>query len=352
MKKILSILLALALVFALAACGGSPSADPPASSPDTQQPSPPPESPSETPSAPPPSDPAPVPQGPVAEEVRGVTIPAFEVFANGVSVTHETMAAYPVYSVQATSINSAGTESTAVYIGFAIVDVLAAAGLTENYVWLEATASDGYTVTVKGDAVLADTTLLAMTRDGSPYTDAPWLAPCTDTVSGNYLKGAVSILVNTTDGSPGLSHTFGDGSGASDGLPEIADRTDRVEFEPYSFLVNGIEVTNETLEGLRIFRITALTVNNAGEERENTYTGYQLGEVLARLGLDDATTVTAVATDGYEAEYDYDAIISPHTLVAIERDRELGEDGTIWIAPCAETGARSYARDVVELVTG
>ena len=344
MRKILTILLSLALIFALAACGGSQTQAPGAN------PAPVPAAP--LPASPPPAPaPAAVPSGPVAEEGRGVTIPAFEVFINGVSVTQDAMAAYPVYSVAATSVNSAGTESTTIYIGFAVKDVIEAAGLSGNYIWMEATASDGYTINLTGDVVLEDTTLLAITRDGSPFSGAPWLAPCSDKVTGNYLKGAVSILVNTANSSPDAVHTFGSGdSGSADGLPEIADRTDRVEFEPYSFLVNGAEVTNDTLEGLRIFRITAVTVNNAGETRENTYTGYKLASVLEALGLSGATTVKAVAADGFESTLEGSLITSDHTLVAIERDREVGENGTIWLAPCSETGARSFARDVVEII--
>ena len=338
MKKTLSILLICTLLLALTACGGSqvqtPASDPiPLSEPPTPEPVP-------------DED----PPGPVAEEVRGVTIPAFEVFVNGVSVDQDSMAAYPVYSVTATSVNSSGTESTAVYIGFTMRDVIDAAGFSDNYVWMEATADDGYSINLKGDIVLADTTLLAITKDGSPFSNAPWLAPCLDAVSGNYLKGAVSILVNTVDAPPDATHTFGGDSGLPDGLPEIADRTDMIEFEPYSFLINGVEVTNDMLEGLSIFRITAVTENSAGEINESTYSGYRLASVLEVLGLSDATTVKAVAADGFESVLEGDLIISDHTLIAIERDREVGENGTVWLAPCSETGARNYARDVVEII--
>jgi hypothetical protein len=191
MKKTLSILLALLLVFTLASCAkqqdttpsGEPSAAPPA----------------ETSAAPS------VPAGPVAEEVKGVTIPTFTVTVNGVAVDQAAMAAYPMYSVQATSINSAGTESTVTFVGFAISDVLAAAGLTDAYIWLEATADDGYAVTITGDVVLAPTTLLAMTRDGEPFGAGPWLAPCSSQTTGDYLKNCVALLGNTQEGAPDIT---------------------------------------------------------------------------------------------------------------------------------------------------
>jgi hypothetical protein len=332
MKKVLSLILAIVLSLALAACG-------------QQNPAP---------SASPPADSAsPAAAGPVAEEIKGVTIPSFSVTVNGVAVDQNAMAAYPMYSVQATSVNSAGTESTITYVGFAMRDVLAAAGLKETYVWLEATADDGYAVTVKGDAVLAPTTLLAMTKDGEPFGTSPWFAPCSSGTTGDYLKGCVSIFVNTKDGAPEISAApaGGESGGLSltGELPEILDRTDKVEFAPYSFLVNGKAVTNETLKGLSIYKITVVVENKSGELSESTYTGYKLADVLDACGIASPAAVTAIANDGYKTELPPDLIGSDYTLVAIEKDKEVGEDGTIWLAPCSETASKSYCRLVVEI---
>ena len=319
MKKALSLALALILVLSLAACGGQQAAQP---------------------------------EGPSAEEVKGVTIPAFSVTVNGVAVDQAAMAAYPLYSVQATSTNSAGTETTTTYVGFAMSDVLAAAGLSEAYVWLEATADDGYSVTVTGDAVAAPTTLLAMTKDGEPFSASPWFAPCASAVSGDYLKGCVSILVNTVEGAPEISVPPAEDNDptALGGLPEILDRTDKVEFAPFSFLVNGAAVTNETLAGLSIYKITVGTTNKSGEASEATYTGYRLSDVLTACGLDAAAAVTVKANDGYETALAAELIGSEYTLVAIEKDKAVGDDGTIWLAPCSEGAASSYAKLVVELI--
>jgi len=271
---------------------------------------------------------------------------------NGVEVTQDSVAEYPMYSVQAKSVNSSGTESTVTYVGFAVKDVLKAAGLTENYVWLEAMAGDGYTVTLTGAVIYEDTTLLAMTKDGSPFSASPWLAPCSDKVTGNYLKGAVSILVNVTEGAPDIENTgsAGTGDGPGAGLPEILDRTDKVEFEPYSFLVNGVTVTNDTLAGLKIYKITATTTNKSGDTVEAGYTGYKLADVLDACGLTGYTKVKAIANDGYEAELAGELITSDYTLVAIEKDKESGEDGTIWLAPCSETASSAFCKLVVEIV--
>ena len=335
--KILSILLVLILVFAFASCKKEEVASTPEV--NTTVPEVVPEVVEE-------------PNGESAlEEVKGVTIPSFEVFVNGVSITESVMAAYPVYSVQATSVNSSGTESTATYIGFSFPDLLDAAGLTEQYVWVQAVADDGYAVTFTGDTATAETTMIAISKDGSPFSSGPWFAPCSSKVSGDFLKGCVSILVNTTDGAPDMEHTTGTGGGGdTEGLPEILDRTDKVEFAPYSFKVNGEEVTNETLEGLRIYKITAVVTNNKGETVENTYTGYKLLDVLAAVGAEKAVNVKAIANDGFESVLTAEMIASDHTLVAIELNTAVGEDGTVWVAPCAQASAGSYVKLVVDIL--
>lgn len=291
-------------------------------------------------------------QPPVAEEVRGVTIPNLSIAVNGKAVTQADLAPYPVYSVAATSINSAGTESTVTYIGFALKDVLAAAGLTQTYHWLEVAAGDGYTVSFSDPHLIAaDTTLLALTKDAAPFNEAPWFAPCNDTTTGNYLKGCVSIIVNTGEGKPeNVEHGVSEGSAeaATTGeLPEILDRTEKVTFDAFSFLVNGTEITNQKLEGLSIYKIEATATNSKGAT--SGYTGYRLTDVLTACGIPNATKVIAVANDGYENVILGDLVTSPYTLVAIEKDKELGEDGTIWLAPCTETENKSYSKLVVEL---
>lgn len=290
--------------------------------------------------------------GPVAEEVRDAMIPVFTVTVNGVTVNQDTMAAYPVYSVQAYSVNSSGTESTVTYVGFAMKDICAAAGLTENYIWVEAAASDGYSVNLTGDVVLADTTLLAMTKNGEPFSEAPWYAPCSSETTGDYLKGCVSILVNTVEEKPEIrTQPQQEGNGElPEGLPEIADKTDKVAFRPYSFKVNGVEVTNDMLAGLKIYKISPTTVNSKGSISESTYTGYKLADVLAACGVENASKVSAVANDGYAADLNAELIASDYTLVAIEKDKETGEDGTIWLAPCSETESGAYCKLVVEII--
>ena len=336
MKKILSVILVLALALSLAACGAAPA---------------------ETTAAPE-TAPAETRPAPVAEEVKGVTVPEFAIMINGVKVDNVMMAAYPTYSVTAFSINSSGTESTTTYVGFAMTDVLAAAGLTENYVWLEATADDGYAIEVTGEIVTAPTTLLAISKNGEQFKSSPWFAPGSSETTGDYLKGMVSILVNTTEAKPeGIDNTMVEEPEATEaeveapaGAPELSDKTDKVTFGDFCFKVNGQDVTNATLEGLHIYKVSVSVINKKGETSEVGYTGYKLIDVLAACGITEYTTVKAVANDGYESELTAEQAVSEYTIVAIEKDKETGEDGTIWVAPCLETSSSAYCKLVVEIV--
>ena len=59
--------------------------------------------------------------------------------------------------------------------------------------------------------------------------------------------------------------------------------------------------------------------------------------------------IAAPAAEAPERIY-YPVSANKEPLVAIEKDKELGEDGTVWVAPCTETSAKSYAKLVVEIV--
>ena len=330
MKKAISLILALAMTLALTACGGN--REPAASG-----------SPENSPSAGTPS--AGAPSTPEIREVEAA-VPAFAIKVNGVEITHETMAGCAVYEIRTTTVNSAGTESTVTYTGFALSDVLEAAGVT-GYTSVTATAGDGYAVEVSAEVAGAPTTLMAIAKDGVQFSEYPWFAPCSSGVTGDYLKGMVAI---TLDGAPAQLPGEG-GEGVGDGLPEILDRTGKVQFDGFSFLVNGAEVTNATLEGLHIYKIDAVTTNSKGETSTSTYTGYRLSDVLAACGVTGYAAVKAVANDGYETGLTLASANSEYTLVAIEKDKETGEDGTVWVAPCLEDSSKAYCKLVVEIVT-
>ncbi len=312
MKKYVALILALMLLFSLTACGGNDDGKDEASE---------------------------------LKEAVGVTIPAFSLNVNGTIVTDADLADYPVYEVSATSTNSSGTESTCVYVGFSLKDVLDVAGVGE-FKTLAAIASDGYEVEVDAAMALEPSTLIAISKDGEQMKDGPWFAPCTSATTGDYNKGVVAISLDGAE----VDLNAGGAEGGEGGLPEIADKTDKVQFGDFSFKVNGVEVTNATLEGLHIYKIEVTTVNSKGNESTATYTGYKLADVLAACGADGAAKVTVVANDGYEAELNPDFINSDYTLVAIEKDKEVGEDGTIWVAPCESGSSGDYCKLAVEIL--
>ena len=365
MKRILALTLALLLVFSLASCASQKTTSSPSASASASA------APSASAAASASASASTADAKPVASPAKGVTIPTFSITINNVKLDQTAMAALPMYSVQATSTNSAGTKTTITYVGFAMKDVLAAAGLKEKYVWLQASASDGYKVTIKGDTVLDPTTLLAVTRDGKPLGAGPWLAPCASPTTGDFLKDCASILVNTKDGAPDVSaapaasasskpsasasaapsaSASAAAPAASGALPEIQDKTSKVEFQPFSFLVNGKAVTNDTLKGVSIYKITVSVVNKTGEKSDATYTGYKLADVLKACGVASASSVSVKASDGKTGDVKADLIKSDYTLVAIEKDKATGEGGTVWIAPCSETANSSYLKLVTEIV--
>ena len=286
----------------------------------------------------------------VLEEVRGVTIPKFSVTINDKVVTNEDLAEYSIYKSQVTSVNSSGTESTVNYIGFRFVDALEKAGLSNMTTYIEAIADDGYSV--KYENRKPENMLIAISRDGSQFKKNPWFAPCDSNVTGEFLQGLTTILVNDKNEKPNVNTTSKSSEEeASKELnkPEKLDRTDKVVFEPFSFVVDGTEVTNESLAGVKIYKITCDALNSKDAVITSTYTGYVLKDVLDKLGIDTSKKITAVASDGYKLELTSEQVNSEFTLVAIEKDKELGKDGTIWVAPCEEDKTKKYASSVTEI---
>jgi len=131
--------------------------------------------------------------GPGAVRIDGVEIPEFSFKVKDTTITDKDMAAYPVYSVETTSTNTYGTTTTRVYVGYAISDVLKAAGATEAFSTLVTLADDGYKVSVSKDVALEPTTLAAITEDGKFFKKGLWFAPCVSDVSPDYLRDLALI---------------------------------------------------------------------------------------------------------------------------------------------------------------
>ena len=287
----------------------------------------------------------------VFEEVKGVTIPKFTVSINDKIVTNEDLAEYPIYKSQVTSVNSSGTETTVNYIGFRFVDALEKAGLSGKTNYIEAIADDGYSVVYEAKRK-PENMLIAISKDGSQFKKSPWFCPCDSDTTGEFLQGLTFILVNDKNEKPNaMPHKNTENVSADTTLnpPDKLDRTDKVTFEAFKFKVAGKEVENEDLAGLSIYKITCDALNSKDAVITSTYTGFVLKDVLNKLGVDLNKKITAVANDGYKVELTKEQVNSEYTLVAIEKDKELGKGGTIWLAPCEEDRTKKYASNVVEI---
>jgi len=132
---------------------------------------------------------------PAAVKVDGAEIPPFSFMVEDTEITDAVMAAYPVYSVETTSTNTYGTTTTRVYVGYAMSDVLEAAGITEAFSTLVTLADDGYTVSVSKDVAMKPTTLTAISEDGKVFKKGLWFAPCVSDVSPDYLRDLALITL-------------------------------------------------------------------------------------------------------------------------------------------------------------
>lgn len=139
-----------------------------------------------------------------------------------------------------------------------------------------------------------------------------------------------------------------DDANAPEGAPEIKDATGKFTVADFSFKVNGKEITNADMADASVYKITVETINSKGNASEDTYGGYAIKDVLAAAGCPDATKIVAIANDGYEVEFELTEENAPYSLVAIEKNKEVGEDDTVFFAPCLSTTTGDYAKMVVE----
>ena len=192
MRKVLVLLIMTAMVVTLAACG---STEPQSALPDTPA-----ISGGET------EPRLPKPDGPVeglvylglVEDpvvVEGAELKGFSITVQGVEITNDDLAQYPVYSVETTSTNMYGTTTTRVYIGYKMSDVLDAAGVTESFTTLVTVADDGYSIKVSREVAMEPTSLVAVSEDGKLFRDGPWFAPCSSNVTPDYLRELIRITL-------------------------------------------------------------------------------------------------------------------------------------------------------------
>lgn len=282
-------------------------------------------------------------------EAAGITVPAFNVKICGTEITEQEMAASKLYSCHTKTVNSQGTEKENVYVGYRFSDVLKAAEAEGDISSARIICADGYEMNFEGD-LRADGIMLAVTKDGEPFKEGPWFAPCTSKTTGDYAQNLAKIEVE------GITSSADSGKEDNEETKDIAypqdpvceDKTDKIKFNPYSFQINGKAVTNADLDGLNIYRITVTTKNSKDVVAQNKYSGYVLKDVFDKLGI-TGTKVSVLAADGYGSELTADMLNSNLTIIAIEKDKKPSENGTVWVAPCKEITSAAYAKDVVEI---
>jgi len=330
MKKVLAILLALVMVFSFAACGEKKEDTNKEGQQQEQQ-----------------------KEESKVQVVKGVTIPEFTIHVCGVKITNEDMAAYDLYSYQADTVNSSGTAKSNVFIGFKMSDIIDAAGLTGTYGKLTATATDNYTVEYEGD-LLAENCFIAISKDGTQFKNGPWFAPCASGTTGDYLQDLAKLEIAGATAPADRVDNNGETQKTDDGptdlaAPDVSDKTGKIDFAEFKFQVNGKDVTKADLASLSIYKAKVTVQNSKGAISEVTYSGYVLKDVLAACGITNPSKVTIVANDGYTSELGAEDIASDITLIAIEKDKAVSENGTVWVAPCNQTTSNMYARDVVNI---
>lgn len=322
MKKILTLMLAILMVMTLTACGSKE-----ASSEQAQT---------------------------LLTEVSDVTVKEFMVKICGAKISNKEMESYPLYTGTSDTVNSQGNKKSSVFVGYKFSDVLEAAQITGDLGNAQIICTDGYEMTFEGD-IKADGVLLAITKDGEEFKDGPWFAPLTSETTGDFAQDLSKVEIGDLS-SPLAGQGKGD-SNTEETTEEIAfpqdpvseDKTDKITFGDFTFKINGQEITNADLDGLKIFRNTVVTKNSKDVVSQSKYSGYILKDVLAKLNI-SGTKVKTIAADGYEAEFTEEMINDDLTIIAIEKDKEVGKDGTVWLAPCSENASGKYAKEVVEIV--
>jgi hypothetical protein len=99
-------------------------------------------------------------------------------------------------TMEATLRNSRGEESTNIYTGVKLADVLKAVGVSD-FASLSIIASDDFSVSYSRDLALADDTLIAWEIDGEiPTYDPPLRMAPKQGVGNQYIRQAVKIVVN------------------------------------------------------------------------------------------------------------------------------------------------------------
>ncbi|MFI3237465.1 MAG: molybdopterin-dependent oxidoreductase [Lachnospiraceae bacterium] len=88
-----------------------------------------------------------------------------------------------------------------------------------------------------------------------------------------------------------------------------------------------VTITEATIADLEVVNKDVVKSSKSGETTNN-WTGVNLMDALAEVGVESFTTLSVEASDGYAADYDLE--MAEATLIAYLMDgEELGEDGPV-----------------------
>ncbi len=94
-------------------------------------------------------------------------------------------------------------------------------------------------------------------------------------------------------------------------------------------------------------------VNSKGQLTEGVYVGVHWSEIARAVGIDPDTSVTLVASDGYEVMLTSDVLNDPDSLFAITQDGEpikSDGDGKTWFCASENFTANHWAKYIVKIV--
>ena len=269
-----------------------------------------------------------------------VNVPNFEFTINDFKVSSSLVKDLKVYEYSVKSTNSEGNTSTTKYVGYKLVDIAKIGNVETSTNYVIATSYDGYQVVY--DKPSSVNTMMAFNKNDKDVENYPIFAPCDSLVSGDYIKGCSSIVF--TNDAPSNKTPDNQNELAE---PTIKKKND-IKFSSFSFKINGQDVTNETLETLDKYKTTVQVQKKTGGISDKSYTGFLLKNVLNLLNV-STEKIRVIDIDQHETIIEKEIIEDDLTILAIECDKTVGENGTIWIAPCRSHNSSDYIKLVVEL---
>ena len=124
-----------------------------------------------------------------------------------------------------------------------------------------------------------------------------------------------------------------------------------VEIPEFKVDICSVTITQNEMKDYPVYKISVSLTNSEGTNKDYTYYGYSLTDVLKAAGLDvKEGEVVAKATDGYEITYK-DNIILDSTLIALIRDDKTFKEGP-WLAPCASSVNGDYLKNLSAISIG